>query len=829
MYQESKQHFSRMKRRAGFADLLGYGALIAENTLLMKDGSLLACYQFYGDDVQSTEESIRMALSQRWSQGVATLWSDNLIIETNTIRRKVSEYTQAQSFPDVVSSIIDQERRWQFQQAGQLYESVTYVSFTWRDSKQLSKTTKKFMYESDETIRDKSPQETLREFNQKLHQFIQFVCFGQASKCRRLKGDELVSFLDSCMTGEQRQVSAPEQNLFLDAYLAKEDFVAGHEPNIGHRAIKILATDSYPNKVVPMMLHTLNTLPIEFRWHTRFILFSKRQAEKQLNTLRRTWSSKAIGMKGVLIQAFGGTPQLNESAEMKHLETKASLAENDDGELKYGFVNANFIFINKNIPELNRQVQDFKDAIQHLGFVMREEAVNATDAYLGSLPGHGGNNVRMNLLDSIAWSYMLPLSSIYCGESVCSNPLYPKNSPPLMYCLTDNTNVYRFNNFYQDVGHSLVIGPTGAGKSVSLGLMLSQHRKYKHAREIVLDKDNSQKITILAHGGQYYDTHLTDQATAVQFAPLSSIDDPFAYELALRWLADTFALNGVEIQASHLKELRAQLSALAKQPQDKRTFQNLNFQEPTLRQAWQSLNTGMFKTLMNGSTDHFLTGDCLGIDIGALLELDKHIAAPIIKAILDKLTFIFQDRRPTLLMIEEGWMFLDNPVFEKQIKDWLKTLRKFNVSVIFTSQSVTDVSESTLKHILLESCPTKIFLPNHQAITPIGKGQYQDLGLNDKEIDVIAHATPKQHYFVMQPQGKRLIDLGVGEVALAFLGVSSETNVRAFYQALDQHPNSTQWVSAYLNEKGLTEAASFVYTQYGENESKATVNSEESQ
>src|SRR3546814_2973367 len=77
--------------------------------------------------------------------------------------------------------------------------------------------------------------------------------------------------------------------------------------------------------------------------------------------------------------------------------------------------------------------------------------------------------------------------------------------------------------------------------------------------------------------------------------------------------------------------------------------------------------------------------------------------------------------RPTLLILDEAWVYLDNPAFAARIREWLKVLRKKNVSVVFATQSLADIAGSAIAPAIVESCPQRIFLPNDRAIEPQGQ------------------------------------------------------------------------------------------------------------
>src|SRR5256885_15371344 len=145
------------------------------------------------------------------------------------------------------------------------------------------------------------------------------------------------------------------------------------------------------------------------------------------------------------------------------------------------------------------------------------------------------------------------------------------------------------------------------------------------------------------------------------------------------------------------------------------------------------------------------------------------------------------DGRPTLLIIDEGWLALDDADFAGKLREWLKTLRKKNASVVFATQSLADIDGSAIAPAIIESCPTRILLPNDRAIEPQIMAIYRRFGLNDRQIEILARATPTRDYYCQSRRGNRLFELGLGEVALAFTAASSKTDQTLIDGVLAEH------------------------------------------
>ena len=106
------------------------------------------------------------------------------------------------------------------------------------------------------------------------------------------------------------------------------------------------------------------------------------------------------------------------------------------------------------------------------------ETVNAVEAWLGSLPGHVYANVRQPPVSTLNLAHMIPLSAVWAGPERDEH----FEAPPLFFAQDRRVDPFRFSLHVGDVGHTLVVGPTGAGKSVLLALMALQFRRYAGAR-----------------------------------------------------------------------------------------------------------------------------------------------------------------------------------------------------------------------------------------------------------------------------------------------------------------------------------------------------------
>ena len=233
------------------------------------------------------------------------------------------------------------------------------------------------------------------------------------------------------------------------------------------------------------------------------------------------------------------------------------------------------------------------------------------------------------------------------------------------------------------------------------------------------------------------------------------------------------------------------LDNLASAPEDERTLTGLTLllQSNALRSALTPYTLdGPYGRLLDAAEPDVADvafADVQCFETEALLGQSGAVA-PVLTYLFHRLEARF-DGRPTLLILDEAWIFLDHPLFAARIREWLKTLRKKNVAVLFATQSLADVADSAIAPAIIESCPQRILLPNDRAIEPQGRAAYARFGLNDRQIELISRATPKRHYYLQSARGNRLFELGLGPIALALCGASDPASQLRMDRLLAEH------------------------------------------
>ena len=451
---------------------------------------------------------------------------------------------------------------------------------------------------------------------------------------------------------------------------------------------------------------------------------------------------------------------MDSDAANKALDADAALQELGTDLVGEAYVTATITVWDEDARIADERLRLAEKTIQGRDFTCMRETVNAIEAWLGSLPGHVYANVRQPPVSTLNLAHLMPFSAVWAGPERDEH----FQAPPLFLAKTEGSTPFRFSLHVGDVGHTLIVGPTGAGKSVLLALMALQFRRYAGAQVFAFDFGGSIRAAALAMGGDWHDLGgalADDVAEPVALQPLARIDDAGERAWASEWAATLLARESVTITPDLKEHLWSALTSLASAPLAERTMTGLSvlLQSNALKQALQPYTVaGPWGRLLDAESER------LGEAEVQAFETEGLIGAGAAPAVLSYLFHRIEDRfdgRPTLLIVDEGWLALDDNGFSGQLREWLKTLRKKNASVIFATQSLADIDGSAIAPAIIESCPTRIFLPNERALEPQIATIYRRFGLNDRQIEILSRSTPKRDYYCQSRRGNRLFELGL--------------------------------------------------------------------
>jgi type IV secretion system protein VirB4 len=788
------------------ADFLPWAALVGEGVVLNKDGSFQRTARFRGPDLDSAVQAELVAVAGRLNNAFRRLGSGWAIF-VEAQRHGVSAYPSSR-FPDAASALVDAERRADFEEATAHFESSYFLTFTYLPPAEDAARAESWLYEG-KADRSVDPYEVLRGFVDRTDRVLQLI-EAFMPECAWLDDGETLTYLHSCISTKRHRVRVPETPMYLDALLADQPLTGGLEPRLGQAHLGVLTIVGFPSATTPGLLDDLNRLAFSYRWSTRAILLDKTDATKLLTKIRRQWFAKRKSIAAILkeVMTNEASTLLDTDAANKAADADLALQELGADYAGEAYVTAT-VTVWDNDPRIAAEkLRLVEKVVQGRDFTAMPETINAVDAWLGSLPGHVYGNVRQPPISTLNLAHMIPLSAVWAGPERDEH----FGAPPLLFGKTEGSTPFRFSLHVGDVGHTLVVGPTGAGKSVLLALMSLQFRRYRDSQVFAFDFGGSIRAAALAMGGDWHDLGggLTDgSAESVSLQPLAGIHHVPERAWAADWIVAILMREGVAITPEVKEHLWTALTSLASAPMVERTITGLAvlLQSNDLKQALRPFCVGgAYGRLLDAEHEHLGEASVQAFETEGLIGTG---AAPAVLAYLFHRIEDRLDGRPTLLIVDEGWLALDDEGFAGQLREWLKTLRKKNASVVFATQSLSDIDNSPIAPAIIESCPTRLLLPNERAIEPQITAIYRRFGLNDRQIEILARAIPKRDYYCQSRRGNRLFELGLSDVALALCAASSKTDQAAIDRLIGEHGRDG-FLPAWLRHRGVAWAADLI-------------------
>jgi type IV secretion system protein TrbE len=796
----------------GLADLLNYAAVVDDGVIVCKSGALMAAWLYQGDDNSSATEEQRNMLSFRINQAVMRLGT-GWMVHVDAARRSTANYSDpARShFPDPVTQAIDDERRALFANLGTMYEGyfVLVVTYTPPISRQQRFADRMFDDDQPRATDTSRTMGLLAMFNREVLALEGRL--ATALKLTRLNGraivqedgttiiqDDFLRWLQFCITGTNHPVNLPSVPMYLDAVVGGQELVGGVTPKVGRRYVQVVAIEGFPPDSYPGMLSSLSELSIDYRWSTRFIFMDSHHAVTHLEKYRRKWKQRVRGFFDQIFHTNSG--RIDQDALLMVEDADAAIAEVNSAFVTQGYYTATIIVMDESRERAETAARDVEKAINALGFVARVESINTLDAFIGSLPGHGVQNVRRPLLNTMNLADLLPISTIWTGAAEAPCPMYPPASPPLLYGVTQGATPFRLNLHVRDVGHSLVFGPTGTGKSTLLGTLAAQMRRYPGMSIYAFDKGLSLYPLTKAIGGSHYRIAADDEA--LSFCPLQFLETRGDRAWAMEWIDAILGLNGVVSTPAQRSEVGDAIVNLHESRSRTLSEFSVTIQDAEIRDAVRQYTVdGAMGHLLDSENDGLALSNFTVFEVEDLLALGEKYALPVLLYLFRRIERALQGQ-PAAIILDEAWIMLGHPVFREKIREWLKTLRKANCMVIMATQSLTDALHSGILDVMVESTATKIFLPNVYARDEETALLYRRMGLNQRQIEILASAIPKRQYYYVSENGRRLFDLALGPFALSFVGATDKESLAAI-KALEARYGRT-WVQYWLRQRGLT-------------------------
>lgn len=794
------------KKRNRLSDVLEWLLFVAPGIVMNKDESFMKVFTFRGKDRDSNTAETLMncgaivnTLLKRFGSG----WA----FYVEAVRIKCEEYP-TRTFMDALSQTLDDDRRIFFN-AGQHYETKYYMTIMYRPQDQKSNSFFDFIVEKEKEAKDKKMAELLEYINYFRNETESFASqFATVvDYLRPLDDNETATYFHNCISNRPHFVNKPMPEVFLDELLPDAALVGGFQPRLGHpqdpdsQYIKVVAVKGLSSGTFPGLLDALNRLPFEYRWVTRYIFMDDRESKSYLEEYRRQWDKKKKTYRQIVSELMTKEPAANYDPEaVANVNDALSALESlGCGEVSFGFITISVVIKDKDIKSLEKKAEEIRKVLELSGLTTINETRSAVDAWLGSLPGMCKWMPRYQVANTLNFAHYFPLSAVWAGYRW--NKIM--NCPPILFSQTGGSTPFRLNLHIGDVGHTMIVGPTGAGKSVLLNTIAIQTRGIPGSQVYIFDVGGSSRVTTAGVGGDYYDVG-SEAEDGLSFQPLRNIADEQELNWANEWVTGLYVNQGIELTQRDKADIWDTLKSMQSYEKDL-----LRLSTFKLLVQNQTLKEGITPFTMEGPYGRILDSDHDNLSYGnwQVFEMDKLVSS-LKGAIKPVLTYLFHRIEEncngpwTFIIFDESWVYLNDEYFSAWMEKQLRVARKRRAAVIFATQNIEDTMKSKIAHVVVNQCLTKIYLPNGEALNSVNYNTYSDLGLNEREINLIAQSVPKHDYYYKSRLGSRKFDLALSMLAIKYVGASSPEEQEVAKEILKKYPKedfNDHWLARYAS------------------------------
>jgi type IV secretion system protein VirB4 len=718
---------------------LPYLAQIDDNTLLLRDGRLMQVLMVEGllfETVDTDELNYRKALRDAMLQAIGT---SRFAVYHHVVRRRVEPELHA-SFPDTFTTELN--ANWSRRlQSKRLFTNDLFIALIRRPLQGKGGIVDRLRH----AVGSVSPGVRAAEF---AHERLELEAAGQALLAAlsqygaRLLGtyqlgearcSELLEYLAELYNGELRPVRLPEAD--VGQYLPYRRVSFGAQTvelsaagELGRSFVGLVSIKEYPSQTAPGMLDDLMRLPLEMVITQSYGFVDRQAAQGRINlALRRMRAA---------------------DDEAVSLRAELAIARDDvaAGRAVFGEHHLTIAVRGSTPGEVDDGIAEVTAAMTDLGVIAVREDIALEPAFWSQFPGNFDHIPRRGLVASRNFASLASMHNFPGGQAVGNHW-----GPAVTVFETTAGGPYHFNFHHGDLGNFTIIGPSGSGKTVVLNFLLAQACKF-NPRIVFFDKDRGAELFIRAIGGSY-DVLRIGEPSGLN--PLLLDDTPENRSFLVDWLACLVAEPSHDLDPEDLVRIKDAVDANMDAP---RAFRQLGHFAQLLRgESTPRANdiyarlapwwgTGARAWLFDNKEDRTdLSQRIVGFDMTKLLD-DPTLRTPAMMYLFHRVEQRL-DGSCSIIVVDEGWKALDDPVFTRRIRDWEKTIRKRNGIVGFATQSAEDALSSTISSAIVEQAATQIFMANPKAQA---RDYVQGFGLTAHEFELIRTIPDTAHAFLIK-------------------------------------------------------------------------------
>ena len=759
-------------REAGSLNgLLALWGFVDDTTFLTKAGHVGVVYRLRGIDYEGLSHAQRRTLVHRLEAALRLL-DDRCRVYQYTVKRTIDEIVAAPCPQIIVHEAVQQRASYLNSRRSELYDLALYfvLVYEWPTAVRTSTRLRHVWRAPKEaflawlstrhtvTLLEAELDRSIATLHDKAQAFeVQLSDIGP----ERLSKADAFRFFRQLVNGDPATAAAASlaHDTHLDYFVA-DSTVDCHRDHlmVGGRLVKVLSMKEPPSRTFAHLLGDLHMIPGEFIACLEWQRIPNDRMRQDLQRRRRHFFNRRVSLVNYV--APDARPEdmlVDDSASATVHQLGEALTELEVNGHFFGMCSLTLVLHGEHPGALQHSTAEaMKVMAVHDGSVF-EETYNLLNAWLSIVPGNNAHNLRRLALLETNFADLSFLFTLDQGERVSPH----LHQEALAIFETPHHTPYAFNLHVQDVGHTLVLGATGSGKSFLVNFLVTHAQKYDPLT-VILDLGHSYRKLATLLQGRYLEVGLRQRDVTI---------NPFALDPTPEHVHFLHAFVRVLLEGhdgSHLNDL-----------EDREVYEaieNLYVLDRTQRRLFTLANLlpralagrlhkwiegGRYASLFDNLDDTLTVERLQVFDFEAMRDYPV-LLEPLLFYVLHRVTTRIQDPAEAatlkLCVMDEAWRFIQHPTLRAYVQEGLKTWRKRNAAMILSTQTIDDFASADLLRTVVESCPTKLLLAN-PALDP---RQYAELfQLNEMELDLLTGLIPRQQMLLKRADVAKVLTLTV--------------------------------------------------------------------
>jgi type IV secretion system protein VirB4 len=525
--------------------------------------------------------------------------------------------------------------------------------------------------------------------------------------------------------------------------------------------VKVLTLKEPSAQSFPLIFKRLLEVPANYYVVTEWLKQSPDKSRHEIHSRRRHYHNTKRSLMSHF--SLSDHPErtddilLDDSKEAQVKELGQALQELELKGNYFGEFSLTVVVYDLDLAKVESACAEFYKVFSVHDGTLYEERYNLLNAYLATVPGNHVFNLRRMLILSTNYADYSFLFSLHNGDRVNAH----LRKEYLAVFETNHQTPYYFNLHHRDIGHTMILGQTGAGKSFLLNFLITNLQKYDPCT-FIFDLGGSFESLTQLFGGAYVRVGMYSPEFKINPFSLPPTKQNLDFlALLVKVLAE---VNSESLLAAEdERNLYEQIENLYEIDPEMRTLGTMANTLPRdlARRLEKWIAGGQFGFLFDNPEDSITFSRFQCFDFQGMSQ-HSDLLEPLLFYILHRANDVITNRERTdvfkAFFIDEAWIFFRNPAVRSYIVEALKTWRKQNAAMVLSTQSLDELRKSDILDVIVESCPTKIFLANHGMHRELYCEQFH---LNDTELELISTLIPKRQMLIKNPEIARVANLEV--------------------------------------------------------------------